>query len=132
MGLGNVEVIKFHGSCADSKKGRTCSVYLVTIDGQYLKSYGTPNFEFNLPEEWISRYQIATYEVGFAPSWKEFFGKCAKKLAQEDPLDGQSADELLRDYLADVLGSGELRGPNEQLGNESTDVTIDRLAEQLL
>lgn len=84
MPAGQIEIVEFRGQVADTKRDEV-KTYLLAIDGEFRTKYRKPNFEY-LPKSWRETYQIDSFDVGHAESWKEFYGNCRECLENERPF----------------------------------------------
>lgn len=146
MPLGNIEIVEFRGSLESSDKKGDVSTYLMAIDGVFRRRYGRPEFGF-LPRSWVKSYQVASYDVGRAHSWKEFFRKCGEMVETKRPFDRPLSTDLesqiddawkngksIYDQTKDKLDSMPRR-PSQTLNEESeveecleelSEVTLDK------
>ncbi len=88
MPAGQIQIVEFRGEVADTKRDEV-TTYLLAIDGEHRTKYRKPNFEY-LPKSWRDKYQVGSFDVGRAGSWKEFYAQCAACLEDEKPFQNAS------------------------------------------
>lgn len=99
MPRGLVEIVEFTGIVPESKRGGEVSAYILAIDGVYAQKYGRPDFS-SLPRSWVNKFRIATFDVGYGRSWKDFFDQCIEILEREKPFGKPEIEEERASIIA--------------------------------
>lgn len=141
MPQGHIGIVEFRGSISSPDGKRDVTAHLMALDGVFRRKHGHPKFEF-LPSAWVGSYRIASYEVGRANSWKDFFEKCNEVFKRELPFERssvtQSEPESHDGFTKKLSTRGRLKAvldavpdrPSRPLNNESEmEQYLDELSE---